>query len=266
MMSKIISSREHALFKQLKVMTQGGARRKQYQQACLEGAHLAQAWLAVQGLPDMCITTHAALDNPEIAQLVRRVPPTQCVILSPTLFREISSLDQGLSILFLVTPSVAVLPDVIKQDCVILDRIQDPGNVGSILRSSAAAGVRLVLCTSGTAQVWMPKVLRAGMGAHFQLTIIEQLSPEILVSKIAGPILAAHGQANDVLYQYDLSAPIAWAFGNEGSGLDIVITAQAQKIAIPQPGGMESLNVAAAAAVCLFEMVRQRYTLIAPFA
>ncbi len=148
---------------------------------------------------------------------------------------------------------------MMSEDCVILDRIQDPGNVGSILRSSAAAGVKHIFCLEGSAAVWSPKVLRAGMGAQFQLNIIEQLDVHNLISKLTLPVLVACAQADKNLFQANLRQPVAWVFGNEGQGVCRELMDVAQHLAIPQPGGTESLNVAAAAAVCLFETLRQRF-------
>lgn len=263
--SKIISSREHALFKQCKVLVQSTGQRKRRGQALLEGTHLAQAWLETQGLPDYCLTTEEALSHPEIAHIVSCLPQQRWAVLDTILFRELSSLVQGSSILFVVTPPVPQLPQSITTDCVILDRIQDPGNVGSILRSSAALGVKLILCTTGTAAVWSPKVLRAGMGAQCHLNIIEQIEASEVLPHFGVPILATCAPKADLspptIYQTDLRMPLAWAFGNEGSGVGAIWLEHAHAVTIPQPvqsGAVESLNVAAAAAVCLFETLRQR--------
>lgn len=257
-MLKQISSREHPLFKQLKQLVQATSQYHRGQTVCLEGIHLAQAWLQTKGLPDYCITTASALADQEIAQIVSAIPKQRCAFLSDTLFRSLSQLTQGISIFFLVTSPQVIFPKEFNQDCVILDRIQDPGNVGSILRSSVAAGIKWVFCLSGTAAVWSSKALRAGMGAQFQLNILERIELNTLLSQVAIPIMATMANATQNIYQTDLTKPLAWAFGNEGSGLTPALSDRAQGIAIPQPGAIESLNVAAAAAICLFEALRQR--------
>jgi TrmH family RNA methyltransferase len=135
---------------------------------------------------------------------------------------------------------------------VVLDRVQDAGNVGSILRSAAALGVRQVLARKGTAALWSPKVLRAGMGAHFALNLVEQLD-EIALDV---PLVATSSHGGEDLRRAALPSPCAWVFGHEGQGVDPALMARcALTVRIPQPGGEESLNVAAAAAICLYESV-----------
>ncbi|MDT4860481.1 23S rRNA (guanosine-2'-O-)-methyltransferase RlmB [compost metagenome] len=134
---------------------------------------------------------------------------------------------------------------------VVLDRLQDAGNVGSILRSAAAMGFAQVLALKGTAALWSPKVLRAGMGAHFGLHLVEGLSVDDLAG-LSVPLLVTSSHQGDFLHQARLSWPCAWVLGHEGQGVSPALEALAtQKVRIAQPGGEESLNVAAAAAICL---------------
>ena len=140
----------------------------------------------------------------------------------------------------------------------MLDRVQDAGNVGSLLRSAAAFGVNQVLSLKGTAALWAPKVLRAAMGAHFGLQLLEGLDPEAL-DDLQLPLLATSPHAGVDLHRARLPTPCAWVLGHEGQGVsDAVRQRCALQLRIPQPGGEESLNVAAAAAVCLYESMRQR--------
>ena len=139
----------------------------------------------------------------------------------------------------------------------VLDRLQDAGNVGSILRSAAAFGITQVLALVGTAALWSPKVLRAGQGAHFGLQLCEGLSVHDL-DALQLPLVAASVHAGDELPQAALPAPCAWVFGHEGQGVAADLLARCtHTVRIPQPGGQESLNVAAAAAVCLYESLRR---------
>jgi TrmH family RNA methyltransferase len=140
---------------------------------------------------------------------------------------------------------------------VVLDRLQDAGNVGSILRSAAALGVGQVVALKGTAALWSPKVLRAGMGAHFALRLVESAQAEAL-DELAVPLVATSSHALLALDEAALPRPCAWVFGHEGQGVaDELLARCALTVRIPQPGGEESLNVAAAAAICLYESVRQ---------
>jgi len=134
---------------------------------------------------------------------------------------------------------------------VVLDGLQDAGNVGMILRSAGAFGFRQVLAMKGTAALWSPKVLRAGMGAHFGLRLIEGLEADGLM-KLHVPLLATSSHQGAYLHQAALPWPCAWVFGHEGQGVSAALAARAaQSVRIVQPGGEESLNVAAAAAICL---------------
>ena len=143
---------------------------------------------------------------------------------------------------------------------VVLDRVQDPGNLGTILRTTAAAGIGDVLLTEGCAQAWSPRVLRAGMGAHFSLRLREHVDPLALLAGFPGPRLAtAPGARARPLYEHDLDRPVAWLFGAEGQGLSPALLAAADaRVVIPMAAAIESLNVGAAVAVCLFEQVRQQ--------
>ncbi|MBU4322797.1 MAG: RNA methyltransferase, partial [Gammaproteobacteria bacterium] len=146
-------------------------------------------------------------------------------------------------------PQAAVLQS--GAAAVVLDRLQDAGNVGSILRSAAAMGFAQVLALKGTAALWSPKVLRAGMGAHFGLHLVEGLSVDDLAG-LSVPLLVTSSHQGDFLHQARLPWPCAWVLGHEGQGVSPALEALAtQKVRIAQPGGEESLNVAAAAAICL---------------
>ncbi|MCH8925548.1 MAG: RNA methyltransferase [Proteobacteria bacterium] len=141
---------------------------------------------------------------------------------------------------------------------VLLESIQDPGNLGSILRSAAVAGVCDAYLSKGCADAWSPKTLRAAMGAHFLLRIYEQSNLVKVVKEFKGKVIATTLKTNKSLYKTHLTGPIAFAFGNEGIGLsDEVRQASSEQVTIPMVEGTESLNVAAAAAICFFERVRQ---------
>jgi TrmH family RNA methyltransferase len=141
----------------------------------------------------------------------------------------------------------------------LLDNLQDPGNLGSILRSAAAAGIEYVFCSKGTAFAWSPKVLRAGMGAHFGLKILENVDLADLIGAAKIPVLATSSHVPERVYDMDLSQPVAWLFGHEGQGVSHdLLELATYRVSIPHLGTMESLNVAACAAICLFEQVRQK--------
>jgi TrmH family RNA methyltransferase len=174
------------------------------------------------------------------------------------LFAAISQVEHGVNIAFIVATPRPEQPGVLAQSAVLLDGVQDPGNVGSILRSAGAAGIKQVFCSPGTAFCWSPKVLRAAMGAHFVLEIFENVDLEALVRGAQVPVLATSGYAAERLYDLDLKREVAWVLGHEGQGVSSQLLELAtHRVAVPHAGQVESLNVAACAAVCFFEQLRQ---------
>jgi TrmH family RNA methyltransferase len=142
---------------------------------------------------------------------------------------------------------------------VVLDRLQDAGNVGAVLRSAAAFGFTQVIALKGTAALWSPKVLRAGMGAHFALNIIEDAALDEFVGTYRGTSIALSADADASIFDLDLRGPVAFIVGNEGAGVSEPLKVAATRRArIPMPGRMESLNAGVAGAICLFEALRQR--------
>ncbi len=142
--------------------------------------------------------------------------------------------------------------------------IQDPGNLGSMLRTAAAFGATDAYLSPGCAFAWSPKVLRAGQGAHFQIAIREDADLVALARSFrdeGGHVVATVASGGAPLPASRLAGRVAVAVGNEGAGLGAALRAEADlAVTIPMPGGSESLNAAAAAAVVLYEVARQRFT------
>jgi RNA methyltransferase, TrmH family len=183
----------------------------------------------------------------------------QLAIVKASLFTELAGLVQGGDIVEIIQTPLHPLPARLNMDCVVLDHLQDPGNMGSILRTVAAAGIRHVVTTPGSAFVWSPKVLRAAMGAHFSLHMTEGILWEQIQSRIDVPVLATSLEGATNLFSTDLKQPLCWVFGNEGAGVsDDILACANQKVLIPMSAAVESMNVAASVAVCLFEQARQR--------
>lgn len=256
---KAITSRDNPLYKRLKALAASTHQQKKGGQALLEGFHLASAYLDVAGQPETCVVTEGALRHDEAQAIVGRIDAERVVVLPDALFGQLSNVVHGVGMLLVVHKLAVALPERIETTCVVLDGVQDAGNVGSILRSAAAAGVSQVFCAPGTAYAWSSKVLRSGMGAHFLLDIHEDVEAATLIERLAVPAAITDSHAPQALYDCDLAGPIAWVFGNEGAGVSAPWRAAVKhRLTIPQPGGMESLNVAAAAAICLFEQCRQQ--------
>lgn len=259
-LSSVISSRDNPAAKRLRALLSSARERTREQLTVLEGIHLAQAWLAHSTSVETAVVAQSALPLPEVVELLKKLPEeTQLLVFTDDLLQQVSTLDSGAMLCLVVAPRVAPWDDVQGKDGVILDGVQDPGNVGSILRSAAAAGVNYALLGAGCASAWAPRTLRAGMGAQFALNIVETGSLEKVMPTLGATVIATRPQADLTLYDLKLTSPIAWVFGSEGGGVSEAVLKHVDKhVSIPQTDLVESMNVAASAAVCCFEMRRQR--------
>ena len=258
---KTITSRDNPLYKELKQLSGSSQARRKAGQTLLDGVHLCQSYLALRGAPAHCVLSESALANPEVVEIVMQCENgrTHCTAMPDALYNALSQVEHGVGLMFVIDTPATTVPAVLDQGAVLLDNLQDPGNVGSILRSAAAAGITQVFCSSGTAFCWSPKVLRAAMGAHFVVEIFENVDLAGVIGSALIPVLATSGYATQRVYEVDLRQSVAWLFGHEGQGVaDDLLALASNQVVIPHLGQIESLNVAAAAAVCFFEQVRQK--------
>ena len=255
---KVVTSRDNPLFKRLKALASSSQARRKEGLSILDGAHLVEACTRAWGPPELLAVSESGIQRPEIARLAAAAGGTVLQFPDP-LFEALSTVLHGAGIVAAVHTPRHGMPESISADCLLLDHLQDPGNLGSLLRSAAAAGVTQVFCSPGTVYAWSPKVLRAGQGAHFGLAIVEGVELLSVIARLAVPLLATTSHNAARLYDLDLARPLAWLFGNEGAGVAPALLEHATyRVGIPMPGGAESLNVAAAGAICMFEAVRQR--------
>lgn len=261
MTRKYISSRENPLYKDLKHLATSSQARRKTGRSLLDGVHLCEAWLQHVGMPPLCVVSESAVALGEVSVIVDRCEAgkVQCVVLPDALYHALSQVENGVGLLFIVDTPQPVIPEKLNRSAVLLDNLQDPGNLGSIMRSAAAAGIQYVFCGTGTAFAWSPKVLRAGMGAHFLLKIFEQVDLRALIEGAEIPVLATSSHVDRCVYDVDLAGEVAWLFGHEGQGVsDELLALATERVVIPHLGAVESLNVAACAAICFFEQVRQK--------
>ncbi|MYN12185.1 RNA methyltransferase [Pusillimonas sp. TS35] len=256
---KFISSRDNAVYKQLLRIAASRHRAGEAPQAMLEGIHLCEAWLQHQGMPVRAVFDAQRLERDEQLQaLAEAIDPALCLSCDERLARGLSQVEHGQGVYFVVSPPAPAVPAHIDHLCLWLDRIQDPGNVGTLLRTAAAAGIADVYVSAGTAAVWSPKVLRSAQGAHFALRIREHVDLLAACEHLRVPLLATALEGGVSLYEASLPAHCAWVLGNEGQGVDARLLARADKrVFVPQAPGVESLNVAVAAGICLFEQRRR---------
>lgn len=271
---KFISSPDNSFFKKLKKLVSSQKARRAEQQVLLEGEHLLESFYGTNQIPKALIFQQDNIPFAFLEKLKQRFQHAIEVIphfvLSTPLFTQLSQLDSLPSCLALVTlPEKISFPSE-EESMVILENVQDPGNVGTILRTARAAGVKQIILSKGCTDVWSPKVLRSGMGAHFDLALY---SVDCLVNFIEQfknknqtyPFFAtALNTRAKFLYDYRFCAtqPAGFIFGNEGTGISSRLEeASTDLLYIPMDPSptVESLNIASSVAIVLFEYRRQCY-------
>ena len=242
-----ITSRDNPWLKDLRKLAQDNAAARRSGRVWVEGDHLCRAALARGRQPVEAVFAESVWPQApgEWWQGAARV-----VVLPDTLFAAISTLESPARMGFVLALPQETVPEP-GAASVVLDRVQDAGNVGSILRSAAAFGFPQVLALKGCAALWSAKVLRAGMGAHFGLHLVEGLD-ESALDALQVPLVVTSSHRGQWLHAVPPAWPCAWVLGHEGQGVRTSIEMRASAaVRIAQPGGEESLNVAAAAAICL---------------
>lgn len=254
-MSTTITSRDNPLVKDLKKLAQDNTAYRKQGKFWVEGDHLVRAALTRGVAPELLVISES-FDPVAHAAIAQSASKT--IAVSDKVFQEISGLASPATLgAVFALPAADLQP---RMNTVVLDRVQDAGNVGSILRSAAGFGFTQVLAIKGTAALWSPKVLRAGMGAHFGLRLLEGLDDKDL-DGLDLPWLVTSSHQGEFIHRQSLPKPCAWVMGHEGQGVNPALMARAsQFVRIAQPGGEESLNVAAAAAICLHASATLRAT------
>lgn len=254
MSMKQITSRDNPTYRELLGLATNRRDRRQRRQTVLDGEHLLEAALQADCMPRiLAFAAHFPASRARYWQ--ERLPQVPAVSLASNLFAALSPVETPAGVL-----AVIGIPDPASGGegvFLLLDEIQDPGNLGAILRVTAAAGGQRVFLSRGCAEAWSPKCLRGGQGAQFRLSIQEKCDLPAVARDHGGPVYAGLLGAGKSLYDLDLRGNVGFAFGNEGSGLSQPLLAACASFSIPMPGQVESLNVATAAAICLFERVRQ---------
>ncbi|MFA7667995.1 MAG: RNA methyltransferase [Burkholderiaceae bacterium] len=259
---KQVTSRDNADYRLLQRVLAGrrapGERSGDSRRIALEGVHLCQSWLEFKGQPELAFFDGERLSHPEIAGLLRAVGDARVRICSSTLLRGVSQVVQGQGVIFIASAPQPEVPLRLRNNCLWLDRIQDPGNMGTLLRTAAAAGMREIFASTACVAAWSGKVLRSAQGAHFVLDIHEGQDLNALTQRLDIPLLATALEAAHPLYDTELPESAAWVFGNEGQGVAPALLARADlRLFIPHDAAVESLNVAVAAGICLFEQRRK---------
>jgi RNA methyltransferase, TrmH family len=252
-----ITSRENAIFKRLKKLAESARARREARMALLDGEHLLAACLDAGGQPHTLVRS-ASYDADRFEQWAARCQAARCVTLTEALFAELSPVTTPTGVL---AEAAWFMPPAIEATAlvIVLDDIQDPGNLGAMLRTGAAAGATLAVLSRGCHDPWSPKALRGGQGAQFVLPMQNGVDLASWLQAFDGHSIALTLAEDSDFYALDLSGPLALVAGNEGAGVsDAVCDAATARAHIPMAGRVESLNAATALAVAVFEAVRQR--------
>ncbi|MGK2952467.1 MAG: TrmH family RNA methyltransferase [Thiobacillus sp.] len=252
-----ITSRDNPIFKRLKKLAESARARREARMTLLDGEHLLSAYLDAGGQLHTLVRA-ASFDAGKRAHLVVRCSQAKAIVLPDPLFAELAPVATPTGLLaeavWLNPPALAATPLVI-----VLEDIQDPGNLGAMLRTGAAAGATLAVLSKGCHDPWSPKALRGGQGAQFVLPLAQGVDVPAWCAQFKGQSLALALTEDRSVFSSDLTGPLAFIVGNEGAGLsDEVRAAATATVQIPMPGKMESLNASAALAIAMFEAVRQR--------
>jgi TrmH family RNA methyltransferase len=252
-----ISSRDNPIFKRLKKLAESARARREAQMTLLDGEHLLTAYLEAGGQPHTLVRA-ASFDAGKFARLSARCPQAKALAMPDALFAELVPVATPTGVLaeaaWFAPPAHDAIPLVL-----VLEDIQDPGNLGSILRTGAAAGATLAVLSKGCHDAWSPKALRGGQGAQFVLPLLIGADVPAWLNGFPGQSVALALAEESDFYALDLTAPLALVVGNEGAGLSAAVRDAVSVCAhIPMAGQVESLNASAALAVAAFEAMRQR--------
>ncbi|MGB4812668.1 MAG: RNA methyltransferase [Methylophilaceae bacterium] len=253
---KHITSRDNPVFKYYKKLSESAKERRAEGNTLLDGVHLIESYILKFGEPKVLIIPEGQ-SSVEASHLIQSLEHIATVMLPTLMFAEITPVATSTGVLALVEIPKLSAPDA-PNFVLMLEDIQDPGNMGSMLRTAAAAGVEVVYLSEACTDVWSPKALRGGQGAQFVLPIVERSNITEQLQKFKG-VSYATVLEGESLYTQDLTQASAFVMGNEGLGLrkQTIATAN-KKISIPmQINSVESLNAGAATAICLFERTRQ---------
>ena len=253
----IISSRDNPRVLRWRELARDARERRKQRRALIEGSNLISAFLASGRTVESLVLGKSAAEGLQFDSLVKQSGKSP-VVLSDVLFRYVSDTEAPAGIAAEIAIPSGQQHLKTAGACVFLDAIQDTGNVGTILRSAAAFGIRHAVLGKGCADAWSPKVLRAAAGAHFSLQISENTDLAEAIAEFAGSIACTVPRGGVPVSEAALAGRIGWLFGAEGQGVREALAARAAlKVTIPMPGGAESLNVAAAAAICFYEFSRR---------
>lgn len=252
-----ITSKDNALIKKVIKLAIDSSYRKMQKLAVISGRNLIVEAQKHELLKELLISRESMK---KYAVIMEEHESANVYILDEMVINKINLVESRTDIIGIIKIKEPDLNNnIYRDDCIILENLSDPGNLGTILRLASATNIKNIIMSKNSVDVYSPKVLRSSAGIQFGLNILTNVILEDFISEYRGKLLATSPHTDNTLYRTDLNSAIGWVFGNEGSGISDKLLAKIEnKVAIPMPGNSESLNVAMAATVCLFEMLRQR--------
>ena len=258
---KQISSKDNPRYKHWYKVAQGKVRHE----VLLEGTHLCEMSLRTLGVPEQVILREDVLQiesgqgDAQLHNLLAELEQEQIVVLPANLFQALSSVPSPQGILFHIKVPIAELIPQPQKTSVYLERIQDPGNLGTIIRTCAAADIETIYLSPACVNPWSTKVLRSAQGAHFTLNLYTNVDVQTFFATNRLPVYVTYLSAQaKSLYTTQFPKELIWVFGNEGQGVSgEVLNLAQEQVFIPQSSRVESLNVGVACGIVLFEHKRQ---------
>jgi TrmH family RNA methyltransferase len=259
-MPEMITSPHNPRLARVRALLEKRAQRQEEGLFVVEGVRLVEEALTAGLRPELVLVSEKLSERGRAAARDFSASGAEVLEVAPRLMEGLAGTETPQGILAVLALPRPALPPKLTF-ALICDNLRDPGNLGTLLRSAAAAGAGAVLLSPGTTDAYAPKVLRAGMGAHFRLPVLHMTWEEIRAACAARGlrVFVAEAAEGAACWDQDLRQPLALMVGSEAEGSTPEALALAgQPITIPMPGKSESLNAAVAASIILFEVVRQR--------
>jgi TrmH family RNA methyltransferase len=252
-----ITSKDNKLIKNINKLINNYSYRKDCNQAILFGEHLINEAIKYKLLQTLLINQNSIN---KYSTIINKIGEDSTFVTTKEVIDKINPLNSDIDIFGIVTIKPAINNLIYEQDAVYLENIQDPGNLGTILRAALAAGVKNIFLSNGSVDVYNYKVIRSSQGIQFGLNIFQDYNFDDINNNYKGIVLATTPHAHNIIYDFDYTkTSVMWVFGNEGKGISNELLKKIEnKVKIPISQDVESLNIAMAASICLFEVLRQR--------
>lgn len=255
---EIIRSRQNVKIKQIAILATEAKARRQAGLTVIDGVSFVRDYIAKFGQPEMLLIDETKQQR---AQSVMELT-SDYVLVSSEVMKAISPVKTNAGVLAVVKIPTASRFQPTERSVILIDQVQDPGNLGAICRLALAVGIRDIMLADGSVDAFAPSVIRASAGAVFDLNIYQKTDlAQFVMTHADYQFIATSSHAEKNIFELDLTGKIGWLVGNEGAGVSPALLQMATLTTkIPQSDKLESLNLAMATTVCLYEQFRQTQT------